>query len=197
MTSQLSPSDLSAQAEEIRACAKELMDKRDIFKAQRQELIEKHAQDSKIAELSKDIDLLTHNTSELLSQATTINAKAIVLTITDLDDAGSKIVAATKKVNTAVKNLNDIKKTLTIVNDFLALGNAIAKAVANTIPVVQIAGIITAIDTFTQQLSTSTSRGIPLPEETVPVVDRVTTKLQILPNVSYTLEISIKIQPAN
>lgn len=194
MDSQLSPNDLSVLAEEIRTCAEELMAKRGFYKAQRQKLQENHAPASEIEDLSDDIDSLTDKISDLLSQATQINAKAIVVTITDLDDAGKKIQASTKKVQNAVNKLKDIKNTLNIVQDFLALGNAIIGALVSKNPVVEIAGIIKGIDTFTQQLSTSTSRGIPQPEEPGPVVDKVTTRL---PNTSYILEISIKIQPAN
>ncbi|MBO3459859.1 hypothetical protein G7B40_010730 [Aetokthonos hydrillicola Thurmond2011] len=196
MSSQISSKDLSEQAEDNRDCAKELMIKRDIYKAQMAELQHNHAPESEIKNLKDGIALLNRQIPDLLKQAIELDAQDIIDTIQDLNDAWSKIKASTEKVKSAVKKLNNIKSTLKIVGLFLDLGNAIIGALAKTNPVAQIEGIIQGIDTFTQgQQALSVSRGIEEPEETVPVVDSMTTTLKVLPNTGYTLEISIKIQP--
>ncbi len=164
MSSQISVSDLSEQAKERLVCAMELIDKRDIFKARLAELKKNQAPEGKIEDLSNNITLITQNIEDLIQQASELHAKEVTVIINDLDDANSKIKASTDKVNNAVKKLNNIKSILTIVKQFLDLGNAIIGALAKANPVAQVAGIIQAIDTFTQQQSTSTSRDVAEPE---------------------------------
>lgn len=153
MNTNLTKDNLFVQADSCRQLAKKNMDKRDIFKAQLSTLKANNSPKSEIEKLENGIGELDQRIPELLTQATSLDARGILGALTNLEESHNRIQASTNKVLKAVEKLNDIKGVLKVVDMFIRLGAAILGAIkTGGNPPAQISQIVEAIDNFTQEM---------------------------------------------